>query len=142
MQALAIMMVWTAMSLLPAPVEAAVTATCGADAFEPNDARARAKSTRGKAVEARVCRGDLDWYYVKAEAGEVIEIVVEHPADQPVDVGLFPPRARTAAGETEVEGGRTTVRFAVEKSAKHRIRVESRDGSTVPYTLEVATAVR
>lgn len=142
MQALAIMMVWTAVNLLPAPVEAAVTATCGADAFEPNDARARAKSTRGKAVEARVCRGDVDWYYVKAEAGEVIEVVVEHAAGQPVDVGLFPPRARTAAGETEVEANRTTVRFAVEKSAKHRVRVESPDGSTVPYTLEIATTAR
>lgn len=142
MQVLAIMMVWTVVNLLPAPVEAAVTATCGADAFEPNDARARAKSTRGKTVDARVCRGDVDWYYVKAEAGEVIEVVVEHPAEHPVDVGLFPPRSRTAAGEVEVEGGRTTVRFEAAKSAKHRVRIESKDGATAPYTLDISTGAR
>ncbi|MEZ4435938.1 MAG: hypothetical protein R3F65_26375 [bacterium] len=142
MQVMALMVMWAAVSLLPAPVEAAVTATCGADAFEPNDARARAKSTRGKRAEARVCRGDVDWYYVKAEAGQTIEVVVEHDAAHPVEVGLFPPRARAAAGETETRGGRTTVRYVADKAAKHRVRVASGDGSTTPYAVEISAKAR
>lgn len=136
MQVLATMMLWATASLLPATVEAAVTATCGADAYEPNNERQRAKSTRGKKVEARVCRGDADWYYFKPEAGSTIEVVVEH--DAPVTVDLFPPRARAAAGEVKTEGNRTVMRYSVTSKSKHRLRVRSAEGATVAYTMTMS----
>lgn len=142
MQVLAIMMLWATASLMPATVEAAITAACGADSYEPNNERGKAKSTRGKQISARVCRGDADWYYVTPEPGRTLEVVVEHDAAHPVTVDLFPPRSRAAAGETSTEGGRTVVRFPVTAKAKHRLRIQSADGSTVAYTLDVRTAPR
>lgn len=144
MQVLAVLMLWATASLMPATVEAAVTATCGADAYEPNDVRDRAKSTRGKPVEARVCRGDADWYYLKPEPGATLEVVVEHDPAHPVTVDLFPPRARAAAGEVKTEGNRTTLRYAVspkaKAKAKHRLRIRSADGAAVAYTMTVKGA--
>lgn len=138
MQVLAIWMFLATVSMTPLVAEAAVEAACGADRYEPNDQRARAKSTRGKRVEARVCAGDQDWYYVDFEAGATVDVVVEHAPGTPVEVELYPPRSRKPQGAVKTADGRTTVRYRTKEKARHRIRVRATGDGPAAYSLEVS----
>ncbi len=137
MQALAILMFLATAAAAPSMAEAAVEAGCGLDRYEPNDVRSRAKSTRGKRVEARVCGDDADWYYVKLEAGSTIVVHAEHAAEDPLRVELYPPRSRKPQGEVSREGGSTLVSYRVRETGKHRIRVSSSDGGAASYAFEL-----
>ncbi len=140
MQVLVIWMFAVTLGMAPTMAEAAVEAACGVDRYEPNDARGRAKSTRGKPVEARVCGGDVDWYYVKLEAGTTVEVVVEAGDEAAVDVGFYPPRSRKPQGKATRADGRVVVRYRVTEAAKHRIRVSAKDGAAVPYLMTIRPA--
>lgn len=137
MQALAIWMFLATTVAAPSLATAAVEASCGADRYEPNDQRARAKSTRGKRVEARVCGGDTDWYYVKLKAGSTVVVHTEHPSEAPLLVELYPPRSRKPQGKASRRGGVTTVSYPVRESGTHRIRVRSAEGRAAAYMLEM-----
>lgn len=139
MQAFAIWIFLATVSAAPSLAAAAVEAGCGVDRYEPNDQRARAKSTRGKRVEARVCGDDSDWYYVALEAGTTVVIDAEHPEGAAIDVDFFPPRSRKAQGAVTRTDKSVKVRFRVEQSGKHRFRVRAASGAASVYGLEVRT---
>jgi len=136
MQALVIWVFLATVGIAPSLAGAAVEATCGVDRYEPNDQRSRAKSTRGKRVEARVCGEDADWYYVTLKAGSTVDIVVEHGPKAPVDVAFYPPRSRKPQGKVTRRGDTVTVRHSVTENGKHRIQVRS-SGSPTAYGFEV-----
>lgn len=123
-----------------APASVRAESTCGVDAYESNDKRSRAKSTRGKPVAARVCAGDDDWFYFKPAADQLIEIVVEHPSSGQVTAALFPPGARKSRGERTVEGRRQVIRFRPESDRKHRLKVYSTAQEPVDYTVTIGPA--
>lgn len=127
---------FAALLTLPAgPAQA--QSPCGADAYEVNDTRRRAKSTRGKPVSARVCAGDDDWFYFKPAAGELFEVVVEHPSSGKVTAALFPPGARKSRGERTVDGRRQVIKFRAESDRKHRLKVYGTADAPVDYTVTI-----
>ncbi|MCA9541297.1 MAG: hypothetical protein KC620_20490 [Myxococcales bacterium] len=137
MQILVWWMMWSALSAPAFAGRLAQDAPCGGDAFEPNNVRSRAKSTRNKAVEAVTCAGDDDWFYLRLDAGEAVEVSARHDAGRAVTVDVFPPRARQPAGTHEADSTRQRVRFKASTKGRYRVRISTRAAEPTPYTLEV-----
>ncbi len=128
---------------LPAAAQAKPSPpTCGADAREPNDTRARARSTKRRSVEARVCAGDDDWFYFEAARGRPIDVRVAHAQGARLELHVYAPRHRKPVGPA-VKGGRLThVAFEPPKSGRYRVHITSTAPATTPYTLRVAQPAR
>lgn len=137
MQAIVIWMFLATVAVAPTMARATAEAACGVDRYEPNDERGRAKSTRGKRVEARVCGDDTDWYYVKLDAGETVTVATKHAPGAPVEVMVFPPRSRKPRGALTTRGDTREVKLRVTEPGKHRVRVRAIGGAASAYTLEV-----
>lgn len=128
------MLIWLTWLILG---NAQVDALCGADKYEPNNERARAKSTRGERVEARICGADSDWYYLRLEAGARVDVrVVAEDGRGCAAPSIYPPRARKAMGDAYQLEGYSGVRLSVVEGGKHRVHVRC-DGEGVAYSLEV-----
>ncbi len=108
---------------------------CGADRYEPNDKRGRAKSMRGKPVEAISCHGDTDWFRYDFKEGQEIQIKLEH--QQPCELSLFAPRRRKPVGESLLNPEWSAVKLKVEKSGRYRFRVQCPQKSPNSYRLQV-----
>lgn len=139
MQAIAIWMFLATISMAPTMAQAAAEAACGIDRYEPNDQRQRAKSTRGKTVEARVCGDDTDWYYVKLTAGTTVTVTARHGESARLALAFFPPRSRKPEGKLSQTPTSQTVRYRVTEDGKHRIRVRASGGAAVSYELDVTS---
>ena len=116
--------------------------SCGADAREPNDLRARARSARVSPIEARTCADDPDWFYFEVAAGERVEARVEHAANAYLQLEVYAPRKRTPIGPATRNARRTAVRVEPSKAGTYRVRVQSDTPVSTPYTLRIVRAGR
>ena len=102
-------------------------ASCGADAWEPNDERALSGPPLATLRDARMCGEDEDWYAIELKRGVAVEIAVLH------DLGefafapeVFAPRSRRPVGRAYEAPGETGTRVVPSVSGTYRVRVHSR----------------
>ena len=122
--------------VLPAHVDAPPVA-CGADVHEPNDLRAKARPLPKEGVVASICRGDVDWYVVKLDRGQRVELVARHGPGARLDLAIFPPRARTPRGRRRRGSGQSVLRYRVRRTGNHRVRVRTSGRAKTAYGVEL-----
>lgn len=124
--------------LPPPPTAGEGPPGCGADALEPNDARRQARRLEADTPTAATgCLADIDWFSVRLDAGQTVEVRVEHPPGQRVVPKVFPPRRRKPVGERGRDPSSTWVRVRAAKAGTYRVKVRARAPTPVPYTVLV-----
>jgi hypothetical protein len=124
--------------LPPPPTAGEAPPGCGADALEPNDARRQARRLEADTPTAATgCLADIDWFSVRLEAGQTVEVRVEHPPGQRVVPKVFPPRRRKPVGERGRDPSSTWVRVRAARAGTYRVKVRARAVTPVPYTVHV-----
>ncbi|MBU0552101.1 hypothetical protein KKF91_05805 [Myxococcota bacterium] len=102
--------------------QAQVDALCGVDSFEPNNERARAKSTRNKDVKARTCKGDDDWFYLRLKKDEDVHLSLQLDTKKVCAAPIvYPPRARKSLGASYRDKEKSGVRFKAPETGKYRV---------------------
>lgn len=115
--------------------------SCGADAYEPNDRRARARNLsyelkHAREITAHLCRQDQDWYTVWLNQGELVEFHVTTPLESPPNIKVFAPRKRKPKGITRrLSPDHRQVRVYAQRSGRYRILVSGDQEERTQYQL-------
>ncbi len=129
---------WLAVGLAqPVALERADAARCGWDDHEPNDVRRRARAVEREAAGA-VCLGDEDWFSMRLERGQLVEVVVRHHGTarfRPPEV--YAPRARRPRGQVFKAFGRVGVRLKAKRTGVYRVRIRTPEPVRAAYSLGV-----
>lgn len=128
---------WMAGLAQPVALERADAARCGWDDFEPNDERRRARAVVAEVAGAG-CAGDEDWFSVRLERGQLVEVVVRHhPTARFRPPEVYAPRARRPRGQVFQAPHQVGVRLKARRSGVHRVRIRSPEPARAAYVLVV-----
>lgn len=128
----------------PVAVEAATPARCGWDDYEPNNERPRARkwalaehSDQGE-LAAAVCAGDEDWFSLRLERGQTVEVRVRHhPTARIRAPEVYAPRARRPRGQVIKVPQGVGVRVQARRPGTYRVRIRSPERARAAYVLAV-----
>ncbi len=119
-----------------------VTAPCEADVLEPNDLRAEASALPlpGAAADLAICAGDVDWFAVDAEAGDIVTIqaIFAH-ADGDLDLRVYDPlvsQTLPIATSTSTDDDEEAV-ITVPLATTLYVRVSGFGADGAPYDLAI-----
>jgi len=121
---------------------------CGRDAFEPNDARARARNIStellgAREVEASSCRGDEDWYTIWLTRGQLVELRLEgSEVGRWPQMDIYAPRKRTPQGVRRRGEGLQTLKVYAKRSGRYRLKVRGRGDEPTRYRLQLRQLTR
>ena len=132
-------------------------APCGADSFEPNDERRKARllttdsakrrllgpimgaSSALPAFNAATCEDDEDWYRLPLDRGAEVTITLSHhPTAKISTPKVFKPGGRKSIGKVERSRGEIKLRFRATRRGDHRLRIVGADGTRTTYSVTVS----
>ena len=118
-----------------------VAAACVDDAFEPNDQASYAATLEAGAFpDLQLCKDDLDWYRLKAVAGQTIDVgLLFDAAAGDLDLRLYSATnlaAQLASGADTPEG--EAVSYVAQSGGWYYLRISGFESSQNAYQLEVS----
>jgi len=129
---------------LPPPAAApAPRPPCGADPFEPNDARGRARDVgaplrAARELEGASCGADEDWFLLWLEQGQHVELTLAGDGvERWPPLSAFAPRKRAAQGGVRRALGAQRVKLYARQSGRYRLRVRGRGEERGRYHLSL-----
>jgi len=114
---------------------------CGADQYEPNNLRARARNLsfelkNAREITAHLCRQDQDWYTVWLNQGELVEFHVVTPLETPPQIKVFAPRKRKPKGiARRLSPDHRQLRIYAQRSGRYRILISGGQDARTRYQL-------
>lgn len=132
-------------------------APCGADAFEPNNLRRKARRLASDATQRKLlgpvvgatagvpafngatCVDDVDWYRVHFDRGAQVTLTISHhPTARLETPRVFKPGGRKFIGKVERERGEVRVKFRARRAGDYRLRIAGRDKTRTAYSVMVS----
>ncbi len=116
---------------------------CGADGFEPNDARAKARNVSAallaeRELEGAACRGDEDWFLVWLNRGQLVEVTIAgEGVERWPPLSAFAPRKRTSQGSLRRARGSQRLKVYARQSGRYRLKVRGRGEERARYHLSL-----
>ena len=132
--------IWTSKD---AEAKTAVSHSCGADAYEPNNRRSRARNLsyelkHDREITAHLCRRDPDWYTVWLNQGELVEFHVTTPLERPPQIKVFAPRKRKPKGiARRLSPEHRQVRVYAQRSGRYRVLISGKYAERTQYQLSL-----
>lgn len=132
-------------------------APCGADSFEPNDERSKARRLESDASQRKLlgpivgaeaplpafngatCADDIDWYRLHLDRGAQVTITVtHHPTAKLAAPRVYKPGGRKSLGKVERGRGEVRVKFRATRRGDHRLRITGGDATRTAYSVKVS----
>ena len=116
---------------------------CGADGFEPNNARAKARNVSAallaeRELEGAACRGDEDWFLVWLNRGQLVEVTIAgEGVERWPPLSAFAPRKRTSQGSLRRARGSQRLKVYARQSGRYRLKVRGRGEERARYHLSL-----
>ena len=118
-----------------------LTPPCGADQYEPNNTRSRARNLSydlkdTREITAHLCQKDQDWYTVWLNQGELVEFHVITPLEVPPLIKVFAPRKRKPKGiARRLSPDHRQVRIYANRSGRYRVLINGGREARTQYQL-------